>query len=187
MSDGPHRSLPMRRHWRDLAERAAKAAYSADEVCKALPSTLKNDLREAPLEAVHDILGGGKQASLFQNEQIEQLEAIRKICRGSVVSNILIDCAVEAVGDGLTGDSAFLAALANTCEDHARGQFRSVEEHYQREASQHSARYVRDRLDAARRQCDFKTVASEIASSAKPPRESLRMPRHTGVDDGPAL
>ena len=187
MSDGPHRSLPMRRHWKDLAERAAKAAYSADQVCEALPYALKKDFREAPLEAVRDILGGGKQGSLFPNERIEQLEAVRQTCRGSATGNILVDCAIAAVGGGLIGDAAFQNTLENACEEQARSGFRSVEEHYQREESARSARYVRDRLDAARRQCDFKAIASDFMLSAKPPRDALRLPRHTDLDEGPAL
>lgn len=187
MSDGPHRSLPMRRHWKNLAERAAKAAYSADQVCEALPYTLKKDLREAPLEAVRNILGGGKQGSLFPNERIEQLEAIRQTCRGSAASNNLLDCAIAAVGAGLMGDSAFQYTLESACEEQARSGLRSVEEHYQREASAGSARYVRERLDAARRQCDFKAIALDFLSPAKPPRDALRLFQHTGLDEGPAL
>lgn len=187
MSDGPHRSLPMRRHWKDLAERAAKAAYSADQVCEGLPYALKKDFREAPLEVVRDILGGGKQGSLFQNERIEQLEAVRQTCRGSAAGNILLDCAVVAVGAGLIGDAAFQSTLENACEEQARSGLRSIEEHYQREASAGSAQYVRNRLDAARHQCDFRAIASDFMSPAKPPRDALRLSRHTGLDEGPAL
>jgi hypothetical protein len=44
MSDGPHRSLPMRNHWRNLAERAAKAVFSPQEVSEALPYALHRDI-----------------------------------------------------------------------------------------------------------------------------------------------
>ena len=187
MSDGPHRSLPMRRHWKDLAERAAKAAYSVDQVCEMLPYALKKDLREVPLAAVRDILGGAPQGALFPNERIEQLEAVRQASRRSAASNAVIDYAIQAVGDGLTGDAAFRATLENACEERARSGFRSVEEHYHREATARSARYVRDRLDAARQQCDFKAIASGFIAPGKPPRDALRLPRHMGLDEGPAL
>jgi hypothetical protein len=63
MSDGPHRSLPMRRHWKDLAERAAKAAFSPDQVCEALPLALKCDILEAPIEAMSVHAAGLTEAS----------------------------------------------------------------------------------------------------------------------------
>ncbi|MCX7322630.1 MAG: hypothetical protein NT113_25225 [Hyphomicrobiales bacterium] len=178
MSDGPHKSLPMRRHWKDLAERAAKAAYSADEVCEALPVALQRDLREAPLTAIRDILSGD-QGSLFANNEIERLE--------SVACNVVIDCAIQAVSGGLTGEAAYRATLENACEAQVRSQFRSVEEHYHREASARSARYVRDRLDAARQQCDFKTMASAFMLGVQSRRGAAHLPRYTGLDEGPSL
>lgn len=187
MSDGPHRSLPMRRHWKDLAERAAKAAFSADEVCEALPVALKRDFfAEAPLEAIRDILGGGKQASLFSDERAEQLEAARHSSR-SAVGNTLINCAIEAVADGLSGEAAFRSALANALEEHTRGEFRSIEEHYQDKASAYSARFVRDRLDAARRQSDFGGMAGDIATHGKQRLSDVQLEKRSGLDEGPPL
>ncbi len=186
MSDGPHRSLPMRRHWRDLAERAAKAAYSGHQVCEALPYVLQKELREAPLAAVHDILSGG-QGTLFPSELLERLEAVRQAKPRSAASNVVIDCAVQAVSDGLNGEAAYRATLENACAERVRSGFRSVEEHYHREASSRSARYVRDRLDAARQQFDIKSVATGFLSPGKPTNGVARLPLHTGLDDGPVL
>ena len=60
MSDGPHRSLPMRRHWKDTAERAARPVHSSAEVCNALTHALKRDILEAPIEKMRDILNSRK-------------------------------------------------------------------------------------------------------------------------------
>jgi hypothetical protein len=177
----------MRRHWKDLAERAAKAAFSPDQVCEALPYALKRDIMTAPLEAVRDILDGGQQGSLFPEQRIEQLEAVRQDCRGSAAGNVLIDCAIEAVTSGLTGEQAFKLTLENAFEDNARSALRGIEEHYQREASDRSARYVRDRLAEARRQCDFSALAGDLMVSGKPPRGAVPLPRHSGIDEGPRL
>lgn len=186
MSDGPHRSLPMRRHWKQVAERAAKAAFSADEVCEALPVALHRDLCEAPLVAIRDILSGD-QGSLFADSEIERLEAVRMASPRSAACDVVIDCAIQAVGDGLTGETAYRATLENACEARVRSQSRSLEEHYLREASARSARYMRDRLDAARQQCDFKAIASSFMSGARSPRGAAYLPRHTGLDEGPSL
>lgn len=45
MSDGPHRSLPMRKPWRELAMRGDKAAYSASEVAEAATNALASDFK----------------------------------------------------------------------------------------------------------------------------------------------
>nr|WIE93434.1 hypothetical protein P9270_010105 [Mesorhizobium sp. WSM4875] len=185
MSDGPHRSLPMRPHWRDLAQRAAKSAFSPDEVCKALPYALTRDVLEAPVAAIRDIMNGD---FLFPEMRIERLDALRQSCRGSAPANLLIDCAVEAAGNGLRGDAGTEATLKSAFDDTVRTACRGIEEHYQREASSRSAGYVRDRLDAARQQLDCGALARELMSSEKPPvRRSVTLPRQTGLDEGPSL
>lgn len=65
MSDGPHRSLPMRKHWKDLAERADKAAYSATDVAEALPVALQKEFREAPFELLKEAFGVGRKPVCF--------------------------------------------------------------------------------------------------------------------------
>jgi hypothetical protein len=143
-------------------------------------------LREAPLAAIRDILNGD-QGSLFVNNEIERLEAVRQASTRSAACNVVIDCAIQAVSGGLTGEAAYRATLENACEAQVRSQFRSVEEHYHREAGARSARYVRERLDSARQQCDFKIIASGFMLGAKSPRVAAYLPRHTGLDEGPSL
>src|SRR5258708_5420659 len=97
MSDGPHRSLPMRRHWKALAERAAKAAYAPDDVCESLPYALKKEILEGPVRKIREIMSGD---TLFPSMRIEQFNALRQDYQ-SAASARLIDCAVEAAADGL--------------------------------------------------------------------------------------
>lgn len=186
MSDGPHKSLPMRRPWRDLSERAAKAAFSPDQVREALPHALKQEFLGAPVKAVQDILGGGPQSSLFPAERVRQLEALRQATYGSPAAKNLIDCAVEAVNEGRTGEVATNSAIANALDEYTRSAFRSVEEHYQREAGSRDAGFVRDRLTAARRSCDYDALAAEIASGSRP-RAGAALPKQSDIDDGPPL
>ena len=184
MSDGPHRSLPMRRHWKDFAAQSAKAAFSPDEVSKALPHALKKEILEAPIREIREIMGG----SLFPEMRIERLDALRQAHRGSAAATHVIDCAVEATARGLTGEAGTHAAVKNAIEDTTRDALRGIEEHYQRETSSRSAGYVRTRLDAARQQLDYDALTRELLSPDKPPSpRSVTLPRHTGVDEGPLL
>jgi hypothetical protein len=185
MSDGPHRSLPMRRHWKDFAERSAKAAFSPDQVSEALPHALKKEILEAPIKEIRDIMGGD---SLFPEMRIERLDALRQAHRGSAAATHVIDCAVEAAARGLTGEAGTHAAVKNASEDIARDHLRGIEEHYQREASSRSAGYVRTRLDTARQQLDCDVLTRELLSPGRPPSpRSVTLPRLTGVDEGPSL
>jgi hypothetical protein len=185
MSDGPHRSLPMRRHWRDAAERAAKRVHSEPEVCEAIVVGLKRDILGAPIESVREVLDG-RRPDLFQAHIVAQLEALRSSCRGSASANVLIDCAVEATQIGATGHAAVQFALKSALEENMQSAFRGMNEHYQREAKPKEAVSLRARLDVARQQIDCGLIAHEILSSQKPPpARSTQLQRHRGLDDGP--
>ena len=185
MSDGPHRSLPMRRPWKLLAERAGTPAYAPQEVSEAFPVALKSDFREAPLAQVRDILGGTGQSSLFSEDRAARLEETRRMCRGSAAGNGLIDCAIEANANGLTGDNAYKTALENALEAHARAGCHQIEEHWRREEPR-STGHLRERLRAARDACSFNDLASELTAPDGGSRET-RLQKHTGIDDGPPL
>lgn len=182
MSDGPHRSLPLRQHWQDLAERSAKRAFPPDQVCEALPYAIKRDILDAPIAKLREIMNGG---TLFPELRVEQLEGVRASCRGSAAANKVIDCLVEAAIKGATGDAAMQLALRNAADDTARDSLRGIEEHYQRKASAREAGYVRDRLDSARKSLDCEALAAELLSPVHPHKRSIKLARRTGLDDGP--
>jgi hypothetical protein len=185
MSDGPHRSLPLRRHWQDFAQSAAQAAFGAEEVCARLPQAVTRDVLDAPIREVQAIMS---EASLFPEIRVDQLEALRGSCRGSEPAYRLIDCAIDAVRSGLAGDAGAQAALAHAIDDTVRSAFLSIEEHWHRNASAGSARFTRTRIDEARRQFDGGALARELLAPGKlPGRRSLTPPRHTGIDEGPRL
>lgn len=185
MSDGPHRSLPMRRHWKHLAERAATPAYAREDVEEALPLALKKDfLSEAPLFEVAEILRGGKQGSLFPQACAEQLETIRDAHPGSVPACTLLDCAIQAVANGRRGEDALLTAIEQALKAHARSGCRQIEEHFHREGRHAVA--LCDRLRATRERTSYAELASELISDG-PSAHNLRLTKHSGVDEGPPL
>lgn len=185
MSDGPHRSLPMRRHWKDTAERATKLIYSESEVCEALIFALKRDTLEAPIEKIREILDN-RNPDLFSAHLVEQLEDIRSTCRGSAAANVAINCSIEAIQGGLSGHAAVQSALQNALEDVMRSAFRGMNEHYQRKATSSETINLSARLDSARRQVDCLAIANELLSPQKlPSPRSLQLPRHAGLDEGP--
>ena len=187
MSDGPHRTLPMRSHWKRLAERADKAAYSEIEVSEALPAALLQEFREAPLEQVKKALGVDDQGALFSVQSPQELDALRAECPGSAAGNTLIDCAKEAFANGLSNEEACEQALASALDECAKSAIRGIEEHYYREASDHCAQFVRSRLDKGRSLCDVNALARKMLNA--PPKGSLgrTLSKHDGLDEGPEL
>lgn len=186
MSDGPHKSLPMLRHWKKLAERAAKEAYSAGEVLEALAPALKRDFRDVPIDALRAVFNNDDQPSLLGYGRNDQLEAIRCTCRGSAAAHALVDSAIDVATRGITGDVALRMALENALRSHQRSGFRSIEEHYLRKSGKRSSIHIRHRLSAAGSECDLRNLSQELLSGGRRVRIG-RLPRHAGIEDGPPL
>lgn len=187
MSDGPHRSLPLRKHWKTLAERAAKEAYPVNEVGEALAQALQKEFLEAPLAEICQILDGKGQASFFSDTEIDRLEELRESHRGSSATNILIDCAVDTLNAGITGKPASIIVLRDALAGYSFNASRSIEEHYLREAGSKDATFVRNRLGAAYLQCNFDNIASEMLAGSAGHRMRMSLPRNLGIDAGPPL
>lgn len=185
MSDGPHKSLPMRRHWKRLAERAWNPSYSADEVRETLTLSLKHEFRDAPIKEVQAICGGDNQATFWADERVANLEATRELCRGSAAGHVLIDCAIEAVMNGMAGDSACKHALQNALNTHAHNCCRQIEEHQYRKEPQGGPR-VRARLNDARGRSRNDELSAELIS-CQPARTNLHLQKRSGIDEGPSL
>ncbi len=185
MSDGPHRSLPMRQHWKKLAERLEKSSYTPEEIDEAWLFALKKDFSGAPLSEIRAILVGNGQRSLFKENHAAQLDSMRQNCRGSVAENTLIDCAIEADANGMIGDYALHHALTSTLEAHVRSHYRQIEEHYYRKPLAKGPQ-VRERLHEAYTRFSRDTFASELMSNPQSNSGHL-LPKRTGIDEGPQL
>ena len=184
MSDGPHRSLNMRRHWKRLAERAASPAYSQSEVVEAFADALREDfVAEAPLGAVERVIRGPEQRTLLPANRLEELEAIRDEFPGSVPAGMLLDSAREAVVNGLEGEAVARGVVESALRAHGRGSCRQAEEHYHR-SGDHGPQ-IRERLRAVREACGYREIASELLGRLSAP--DTRAPKRAGIDDGPAL
>lgn len=190
MSDGPHRSLPLKSHWKPVAEWASKDAWSISDVVEATSRALERDLREVPIRSIRRILGVGPEASLFAqdgNAVVAELDRARIECRGSAIGNAAIDGALQAVLEGDRGEMACQRAIQYALDRNFRSHSRSIEEHYQRKAGDRSARHMRDRLGAVGSRCDFGDIARRHSKADVPAARASARARRTGIDDGPAM
>ena len=186
MSDGPHKTLPMRQHWKAVSQLAANSTFALDDVADAFQIALKRDFRNVPLSEVRDIFGGCEQTSLFQEDRQSHLEAARRTCRGSVAGNALIDCAQEANALGLTGDEAMKFALANAIDANAHASFHQIEEHWCRNDPQ-STPSLLERLRKAHNHCSLPDLCNELINGNNVGVRALKMPKRSGVDEGPMI
>lgn len=186
MSDGPYRSLPLKRHWKKFLERVVTPSYSPDEVTETLYHAILNDLRDSPMAQVINILLGEGQQPLFHENHADQFESLRRNYPGSAASNILLDCATEANADGFTGERAVSVTMENTFETLFHSNRISIEEHCKRKESWKKMN-IRTHLKAAWKNIQYSKLLAAIMPNKSTVTKATRLTKHTGLDKGPLI
>lgn len=186
MSDGPHRSLPMRRGWKKLAERADNCAFETEQVAEAIPEAIEGDLREewspALGDVLHRVIGDPEQTSLFKALPTEELEKARHLAAGKPILQLIVDCLEKVLAEGKSSEP-LLDALATAMQNYVTRCFRSVEEHYVRKSSTHRAQRVRTRLEEASTRPSYRDHANRFLKSNSS-GAAIRAPKRIGLDEG---
>lgn len=188
MSDGPHRSLSLGRRWKKLAECLDNGSFTVEEVCErrdaAIMGEFQREVADSLASSLRRALCGSEQGSLFGSPS-DDIEALRPITSGAVGS-LLIDCVVDAIESGLTGEAALLNGYQNAaCEvydRHARG----MSEHYQRNTTSQRASHFQARIDATRDSDGISGIARHLAVGS---RGAMSRPasKRSGLDEGVRL
>jgi hypothetical protein len=186
MSDGPHKSLNMRRGWKRFSKRADEKAFSPSEVCEAIPVALIQDWRAEIAQGlprqIQAILSDN-QTSMFGDQRIEKLDALKGENSGHPLANTLIDCAIQAANNGKSGEEAMTEATSAALMDRADRGKRQVEEHYRRESTLGRAQNVRERMNEGISLTDFTQLSRSFLGTGD--RSLLKMPeKQTGIDVG---
>lgn len=186
MSDGPHRTLPMRNGWKRLAERADKRAFSEQDVVDAVEPALVSDWAiEVPdnyFEGVRDFCAGRPGLPLGTDRDAD-VEALKRAAAGrGSLAGVLADFAAQVLAEGKSGEEALREAVQNALHDRALRDARQVEEHYLRESSARRAANVRARIERGITAAGLGELAGKLATQGA----SLRAtpPKHEGLDDG---
>jgi len=172
MSDGPHRTLNMRKPWKALVERADGAAYSHAEVVACVGPAVSSDwnceVSSEYLAEVGQFLGCGKQVQLFEKDPAE-IDRLRQRA-ASPMEALLADYVID-----------------KTMRESAVRRMLQAQEHYERNSSGVRATHMKSRLQKAviASAPTFSVMAQAIVSGS---RIVSRAPsRHEGLDDGPPL
>ena len=185
MSDGPHKSLPMRPGWKKVAEYASKEAFTSNDVCDAIIAAIEQDYHKdiSPdfVASIQDVIGSD---TLFSGDSIHALEDLRQSVAGCAMGNALLDHVIFVVSDGKSGDAALQEAVTRTLTDWAARCARQVEEHYLRKSGTENAQNVRSRMEAAIQNAPFTALANRLLDPVSRP---ARLVKHDGLDDGVRL
>lgn len=189
MSDGPHRSLPLRPGWRRVAETADNKASTPDEIAERVPAALNEDWNQ---EVPRRLVTGTRkiltdtQGTLFATDKMEQLQALRPDCAGAPLGAVLLDHAVEVAAAGMNGPEAMVKAVEGALIDRAANSCRQVEEHYYRETSLQRSGNVRKRIEDGIRQAPINALAHSLSGYSAGPGV-MRPKKRPGLDEGVEL
>jgi len=189
MSDGPHRSLPMRNGWRKLAERAANTNFEPTEISEAIPIAIKDDWNaegcDQTVRELRKILEDDRQGSLFGQEQEDRIDALKDVsAAGFPLRRMLIESITRAAEDGQDAANAVQAGVERALAERIVRGALQVEEHYLRSGDE-AARTVRGRIGQGVENVSLKSLADQLTnagSSSLPPPS-----KRDGLDDGPPL
>lgn len=188
MSDGPHKSLPMHRAWRRVAEFADNQTFDAEQVDTAVIYALKQDcLSELSPEYISSlrVVFRVSENLLFEREVQAELEALRGQA-GSGIGITILELAIQkSACDELTPIS-LEGVLADALTDRLARRARQVEEHYLREAEQPRANTVRARIERTSSRPAIEELARQIS---RPDGDAHSLPplKRQGLDDGVKL
>lgn len=181
----------MRPAWRQVALRAEKRAWSAEDIGDAqgiaASKDFKREVHPEILTALNRIIGTSRQYPIFAEQVAEQFAKLRAItARGGFVES-LIDYVDIALRNGRIGDIALKEAMQNTFQEHTSDCSRQIEEHAKRETNPKAAEQIRKRLEEGLRSKQFQSVVASLldydGSIAVPHKAS----KNRGLDAGPAL
>jgi hypothetical protein len=191
MSDGPHRSLPMRAAWKRVAERGDIPAYTPDEISERIVPALEQDWQQevrpdfiADLTEVFSLRQG-----LFPEAIDHALQSLSERAQCGL-ERLLIDRAIHVSKQG-EQDAAALESLAcNALMERGSRGLLQVEEHYWRKSNLSRARRVRERLQEglALARTDLAGATRRLLGiDRKAKSASASSDRRDGIDDGVRL
>lgn len=186
MSDGPHRSLPMGRRWKKLAECLDNTSFSEEEVSErrdaAIIGEFSREISDTLMSGLRHLLCSSDQGLLFAPSS-DEIETLRTQVDGSPVGSLLLDCAIDAVNSGIVGEAALAAAYQETAAEILDRHARGMAEHYQRETGAKRASDFQRRVETMVHGHAMVDLASRLVQGGR--ALVIRAPtRHTGLEDG---
>lgn len=188
MSDGPHRSLPLRKLWKELAKRGDQSVYSIAEVAEAAKGALAYDLKEVKwelMDALKAVFTGRDNSLRMREISLQELEDAKTIAASSVFGLNAVQCAVLLINEGRFGVDAFYEAIGLAAKIRGFANIRSIEEHYLRHSNQQRASKVCKRLSSVISSFSDTQLGSLLVSDDA--AKTTRIKKRSQIDEGVPL
>jgi hypothetical protein len=185
MSDGPHRSLPMPRAWKEFARKGDEKIYGADEVrdaaLYALSKDFVNEVSGSLLRALRNIFDGVGNSLHIPEVALSSLDDARHLAAGSVFGAAALRWCEEFVRAGAYGRDSFHEALGCAIQERGYAGQKQVQEHYLRNSSARRADGVASRIGDAIDSFNPRDVGRSFSGDG----ERAKAPRkQTEIDQG---
>lgn len=188
MSDGPHRSLPMKRNWRSVAERADNPSFAVEEIGNAMVPALAGDCRDELSPGFIDNIRETveEQERLLIKDDIRSLAHALRPEAGAGIGRRLIEIVALVSSADAPDLTALVRAMKAALAERAARCIRQIEEHYLRKSSASRANDVRARLEQAIASASLDVLARQILKidDSRPARASAK---RDGLDEGPNI
>lgn len=186
MSDGPWKSLPLGKRWKQVARRLENRAFSPEEVTEAMDAALLKEARELPLKAILRILAANGQGTLFAPDLARAIEVLRQEHPGSKTAQTFLTYLSQQDASASSGSDMVESAVADTLHECLLDNSRSTKEHYLRKTWFPWGR-VSGRFTEACRAVDVRGLASQIVDDSRSPAPARSPVKRDGLDEGPQL
>lgn len=190
MTDGPYRSLPLKKPWRDAAEALTLDAYSTAEALERLEYAVGRTFRDDGCDALVDdlkraFLGDERGLPLFPETPNQLVERLAREHPFSDLNSRLIRNAASALEDGEAGASGLKNVIARSAREAIETAFADMTEHYQSQATSLERSRLKSGIERARNRVGYQDISDRILRGN--PATSSPAPKHGGLDDGVPL
>lgn len=189
MSDGPHRSLPMRKPWKELAKRGDQATYDLEQVAEAatcaLASDFKNEVSWSLIVELKSIFAGRDNSLMSPEIAIQQLCNLRPLAAGSVFGSNAVEWGIQLINEGYLEPDAVFEVIGLAAKARGFANARSIQEHVLRETDQHRAACVATRLNRAINGLSEKQLGTILLDRQSARNRSTK--KNTSLDEGVPL
>lgn len=192
MSDGPHKSLPLRPGYQRVAAWAFKPAFSINQVGEAAEAALLRDVAIEVVPMVKSLLAvvDGQDLLSLASSIHDQLDRLRVDPAIDTLAANAIEGAQMALREGYGGLVALEKGLASALAERLAAAGRAMEEHYLVKSGPGACQHIRRRISETITQMKNSGAFDRMAKSTLGDRSVsvARAPTvHDGVDQGVSL
>lgn len=188
MSDGPHRSLPMPKAWKELARIGDEKIYGAEDVCDAavyaLSKDFANEVSGTLLRALRNIFDGVGNSLLMADVAMHALNDARHLAAGSVFGSAAVRWCEEYIRTGAFGRDNFHEAIGCAVQERGYGGQKQVQEHYLRKSGARRADGVASRIGGAIDSLSPRDLGRSFTGDGERPKAPRKK---TDIDQGVTL